>query len=587
MKMKKLHIMVCLAALMGGTTSCVNLDLNPPSAASSESWYSDPDQIRMSLNDFYRATFFDTESAWNLDRNTDDWSQRTNIYAVPGGFLSASVAKTTGFNHITTWSYTYKNVSRANRLILACDRMEGKYSPSVLASLRAEARFFRAYAYARLITFWGDVPFYLTDITPEEAFQMGRESKATVLEQVYEDYDYAIENLPVSNTNSGTYRVTKGAALALKARIALMNYDYAKCAEAAKQCMDLGVYELAPDYGELFRDVTFANKEFIMAIPHSSELELGADGKPNTQAIGSFIPRTAGGTHNAQPSWELLATYEMTNGKTIDDPTSGFDCHNPFANRDPRCLYTFVEPGTEHLGVIWQPDPSVLEVMDNVKGAMVANKDSKGGADAANASYNSCSLKKWARDTWRSTTYNDDPILIVRYADVMLMYAESMIEQNKIDAKVLNIINDIRARAYKVARTDTDKYPAITTTDQAELRKVLRRERRVEFAWENLRYYDLLRWRQFANAFSHNMYGFSGAKADNIAAKNAGNWFWPETPTFDKDGFPVFDGWPAKYKYIKQWGVRVYDPKVYLWPIPSDEVLIMNDPERFPQNPYY
>lgn len=588
MKMKKLHILVCLAALMAGSTSCVNLDLNPPSAASSESWYSNPDEIRMSLNDFYRSTFFNVESTWNLDRNTDDWSQRNNIYAVPGGFLSASSTKTAGFNHLTTWSYTYKNVSRANRLLANCDRLAGSYSESSLNVLRAEARFFRAYAYARLTTFWGDVPFYLEDITPEQAFEMGRTPKAEILKQIYEDYDFAIANLPESNANTGTYRVTKGAALGLKARVALMNHDYEVCAQAAKQCMDLGIYKLAPDYGELFRDITLANNEVLWAIPHSSELELGDDGKPSTQSIGSFIPRCAGGTHNAQPSWELLASYEMNNGKTIDQADSGFDPHNPFKNRDPRCLETFVEPGTMFHGVEWNPDPTALKVMDQIKGMMVDNNDSKGGADAKNAAYNGCALKKGARDSWRNTLYNDNPVVIIRYADVMLMYAESMIELGKINNTVLNCINDIRARAYKVGRGETDKYPAISTTDQKELRKILRRERRVEFAWENLRYLDLLRWHQFENAFAHNMYGFSGAAADNIAAKTNGLWFWPETPKFDDEGFPIFDHWAtdAKYKgYIKQWGKRVFDSKIYLWPIPSDEVLIMNG--KIEQNPGY
>lgn len=119
--------------------------------------------------------------------------------------------------------------------------------------------------------------------------------------------------------------------------------------------MDLEVYDLAPDYGELFRDKTRGSKEVIFSVAHSSDLELDENGKPTTQAIGSFIARSAGGTHNAQPSWELLAVYEMTNGKTIDEPGSGFDPHDPFANRDPRCLETFAAPGSRIYGIEWNP----------------------------------------------------------------------------------------------------------------------------------------------------------------------------------------------------------------------------------------
>lgn len=224
-------------------TSCVNLDLNPPSAASSENWFSSPEEVRISLNDFYRSTFFVIEEGWTLDRNTDDWAQRTNIYTIAAGSLNAS--STSNPNIKTVWSYTYKNISRANRILEALDKLEGKYSTTELNTLRAEARFFRAFAYSRLITLWGDVPFYVNSITPEEAFEMGRTDKAVVLKQIYEDYDYAAENLPAANNNSGATRVDKGTAYAYKARTALYQHDYGTAAKAAQDCMDLEVYDLA------------------------------------------------------------------------------------------------------------------------------------------------------------------------------------------------------------------------------------------------------------------------------------------------------------------------------------------------------
>ena len=466
----------------------------------------------------------------------------------------------------------------------ALDKLEGKYSTTELNTLRAEARFFRAFAYSRLITLWGDVPFYVTSITPEEAFEMGRTDKAVVLKQIYDDYDYAAENLPVANNNSGATRVDKGTAYAYKARTALYQHDYGTAAKAAQDCMDLEVYDLAPDYGELFRDKTRGSKEVIFSVAHSSDLELDENGKPTTQAIGSFIARSAGGTHNAQPSWELLAVYEMTNGKTIDEPGSGFDPHDPFANRDPRCLETFAAPGSRIYGIEWNPAPNALEVMDYTQNRMITNKDSKGGSDASNCAYNGCCLRKGAQESWRTTLYNDNPVILMRYADVLLMYAEAKIELGEIDATVLACINDVRARAYGTTRTQTNDYPSITTTDQTALRKVLRRERRVEFAWENLRYFDLLRWHQFENAFGHNMYGFTRTANRAKEYFAAGNWFWPEAPTFDKDGFPSFEAM-ADGTYIVQHGERKYDEKIYLWPLPSDDVLIMNG--KLVQNPGY
>lgn len=570
--MKKINNISLLSVILL-VCSCANLDLNPLSEPSSDTWYKTPQEVRISLNDFYRSAWYGMESGFWTDRHTDDYSQRTNIYAIPANSLSADDSGIKEY-----WSYTYKNISRANRVIAAVEKLRSANSADDMSRYVAEACFFRAYSYSKLITLWGDVPFYLTDITPEEAMKMGRTPKADILKQIYADFDYAAEVLPAENTDSNLRLVDKGCAYAFKARIALYQADYETAKTAAESCIRMGQYSLCPDYGELFRDLT-KNDEVIFEIAHSNQLELNSEGTPTTQSIGSFFPRTAGGTHNAQPSWELLAVYEMTNGKTIDDPESGFDCHDPFANRDPRCCYTFAAPKTEILQIIWDPTPSALEVLDVKSGKMVTNKDCKGGTDCKNAAYNGCCLRKGARDAWRTDLHNDNPIILMRYADVLLMYAEAQIELgNTTDPQVLNYINDIRARAYKVDRAQIDKYPSIRTTDQTALRKILRRERRVEFAWEGRRYFDLQRWHQFKNAFSNNMYGFSRTPSVNTAAEKAGNWFWPDTPEFDEDGFPQFKKMYDTYKpFITQHGVRVYDDDdhIYLWPIPSADIVTM------------
>ena len=101
--MKKISIIAGALGLLC-LSSCANLDLNPLSAASSENWYSTPEEVRISLNDFYRSDLYLIEQGWSLDRQTDDWSQRTNIYPIPGGTFNAT---TTGsINVATTWSYS-------------------------------------------------------------------------------------------------------------------------------------------------------------------------------------------------------------------------------------------------------------------------------------------------------------------------------------------------------------------------------------------------------------------------------------------------------------------------------------------------
>ncbi len=141
----------------------------------------------------------------------------------------------------------------------------------------------------------------------------------------------------------------------------------------------------------------------------------------------------------------------------------------------------------------------------------VDNKDNKTSKNPY-AAFNGCCLRKGAQEEWKVGQYNENPLIIIRYADVLLMYAKSLIELDRIDDSVLNAINDVRARAYGVKRDDTGSYPAVTTKDQTELRRVLRRERRVEFAWEGRRFFDLKRWGWLEKAYSHHYYGLLNAQ---------------------------------------------------------------------------
>src|SRR5690606_12567581 len=105
--------------------------------------------------------------------------------------------------------------------------------------------------------------------------------------------------------------------------------------------------------------------------------------------------------------------------------------------------------------------------------------------------------KKGIDESWGpSTGYEmDNDHVVIRYSDVLLIYAEAKIELNQIDKSVIDAINMVRSRAYGVNIEDISNYPAIQLSSQSELRKRVRNERRVEFAYEGLRYYDLIRWR--------------------------------------------------------------------------------------------
>src|SRR5699024_2898001 len=143
---------------------------------------------------------------------------------------------------------------------------------------------------------------------------------------------------------------------------------------------------------------------------------------------------------------------------------------DPFKNRDPRLKETIVEFGSEHLGYIYSPHPYDERVLNTATGKMVTNNDNR--SVMIHAAYNGLATKKRVDESWMDGNVSDFNYTILRYADILLMYAEAKIELNEIDQSVLDAMNQVRARAYKVDFEDYDAYPAITEINQEELRKI-------------------------------------------------------------------------------------------------------------------
>lgn len=554
--MKK-HLIYLFGFLFLG--SCAELDVNPLSEGSSENWYTNETEVTMALNDLYREVFwFSDDDSW-----TDDWTSRGATTPITNATINGEWGTVN-----TLWTNAYKAIARANTVLQNLSRVEGIVPQETLDRFEGEARFIRASMYANLINHFGDVVFYQDILDLEVAFTKSRTEKATVLQAIYEDYDIAIAQLPASYGSSEVQRATKGAALALKARVALYNEDWQIAADAAKACIDLGVYDLYPDFGELFLARTKNTSESIMAIPRSVELNvaLGSD-----YPVRATITRNAGGWSAYNPSWELLCAYLCTDGLAIDESPL-FDPHDPFANRDPRLAETIVPFGVPHLGFIYQPHPDTLQVMNLNVGKLQTNNDSRGTIQWA--SWNALVWKKGVDEDWSDDRQTDPEKKIVRYADVLLMFAEAKIEMNDIDQSVLDAINQVRARAYGVDVSDTAHYPAVSTTDQSELRQLVRLERRMEFALEDLRYMDIIRWGLADKVLNKDIYGMLDVAElrEKVIAKNL--WFFPEIPPIDEDGVADFSPMYEK-GLIKLLADRAFDAsRQYLWPIPTKEILI-------------
>ena len=429
--------------------------------------------------------------------------------------------------------------------------------------------------YSTLVSHFGDVVYVTEVIDIDEAFKIGRSKLSEILPKIYQDFDIAIEGLPENYPTFSTQRATKGAALAMKARLALYMGDWDIVVEATKKCMNLEKYELHPNFADLFIPATKNSKESIFYLPRSIEA--------NVVVKGHYIlPRNAGGWAGNTPSWDLLASYICTDGLPIDESPL-FDPHDPFNNRDPRCNMTIVPFNTPHVGFNYNPHPEALEVMNYGTGKMQKNQDTR--ANAQYASFNGLLWKKGIDESWLRNGFCVDPDnIVIRYADVLLMYAEAKIELNDIDSSVLDAINMVRARAYSVDKSDKASYPAVTETNQIKLRKIVRMERRMEFANEGLRYMDLIRWKLASISLTKKAYGLiypANLLIEKVTSK--GYWFWPITPNIDEDGLPDFskleDLGVINVLYKRNWS-----DNQYLWPIPTKEILIN---KNITQNPGY
>lgn len=562
--MKKSLYISAIALTATLLCGCESMDMEPRSQGNSESWYSDETELEMAVNEFYILGYW-KDPLESSEQWTDNFTYRQqNRNPGSNGTVLDGTLNGQQWEVYNLWQQSYKLIARANSFLANYKKAEGKLTEEKLNRYAGEAYFCRACKYAELTCYFGDLPYMTGEETITQAEQMGRRPKEEIRQLAYEDFDKAIEYLPVSY-EAGPTHFTKGAALAMKARFALYFGDYATAAQCAKECMDLGVYSLEPSYSKLFLQSTHDNPEKIFVIPRSIANSVVLD----QWFVNNGLPRNAGGYGSDNPSWDLFASYLCTDGLPIDESPL-FDSRNPFKNRDPRCTMTIVEFGTEHCGFEYNPRPDVLQVMNYTTGSMQSNQDNR--AVNTYASYNGLVWKKGIDISWTENGKQvERDYMIMRYADVLLMYAEAKIELGQIDQSVTDAINRVRARAYGVDVAAVSLYPAVAIGTQEEMRKAVRVERRMELANENLRYMDLIRWRLASKAL--NGYNYINLQPDELLANVVKKdlWFWGMTPQIDDDGLVDFS---ALYNagLIALGARRVFPDRQYLWPIPTHDL---------------
>lgn len=495
LKILKIYIVGFAAISM---VSCSDfLDKNPLDQISSQTFWNTEKEADMALAGVYSRlhvnTFRHKDTEWDIMAGDVNGNQtmavidiaRGNIHPTSGSFISYVLSE------------CYQGISGCNFFLANIDK--APLSTEKMNRYKAEAQFLRALFYFTLAETYGGVPIYTTPVTIEEA-KIAKSTKEQVIQQVISDLDFAIANLP--NTGYIDGHAVKGSAMALKAKVLLHDGKWSEAAAVANQIIADGKFDLYPDFRKLFLATGKNNNpEIMFSTRHKApDITTNIDVRWAWHAV-------------VNPRQELVDAYECTDGK----PITSSPLYNPSnwrLNRDPRLLMT------------------IKAFADSVTNSSGKRMGFNYNAPSVTG-FNPVKYCNWDVLPIDYSTISEQDWIILRYADVLLMYAEAKNEASGPDASVYNAVNKVRARV------NMPQLPAGLSKDQ--MRERIRNERRVELALEGIRWGDIKRWKT-AQVYINTLVDPGGAK-------------------------------------------RVFDPaKHYLMPFPQSEIDI-ND--KLVQNPGY
>jgi hypothetical protein len=512
--MKAIYKLFALTAALAALAGC-DLTMIPEDAVSPESFFHSEVEMQRWLNPLYANVLYDGPTSNNYDNfNADDLIDNY-LTLIMLGTRSAADAMT-GTN---LWSWSA--LRRVNLFLQYSSNCEDE---AVRSRYEGEARFFRAVIYFHKVCNFGDVPWYDHVIGSEDTEDLNapREDRGIVMRHVMDDFDFAIEKLPVTRN---LVRVNRWTALAFKARAALYEgswrlyrglpdaEDYLEIArDAAKEVLDCGLYSLytkgETPYRDLFNADDIDENEVLMARKYNMEkLSYGNSLQYQwTNAKSGFTKR-------------FMNQYLMNDGTAFTD-REGYETVSfvdEFRDRDPRMAQTVLGPGYIQVGE--------KTVSANTLISITGYQPIKYVSDVEH--------DKTDRGT------NDWPFM--RLPEVMLNYAEARAELGELTQEDLDItVNRIRDRvkmphlSLEAANAAPDRYLAEYYSSSLQPSHVnrgvlleIRRERCIELVAEGQRQWDLFRWKE-------------GAHMVNAKDRWYGVYF-PGPGTYDLDGDGVDD----------------------------------------------
>lgn len=484
-------VVICLCLLTGCSTDF--LDPVNPTAISEDDVWKDAKLIELYVNQLYndRPGY---EYANTQDNITDEG--RCNYPGdAPNQILAGQWDQTS--NPIGFWAY--KEVRKANEFMARID--DTSLDEDTKKRLKGEVRFLRAFLYFDMVKRYGGVPIVdqLQDLTDD--LQVPQNSLEECFDFIVKELDLAMEELPATAPRG---RASRGAAMALKGRTLLYYASplynrqndpslWERAAEANKAVMDLQQYSLYPDLNMLWLDKSNTHSESIF------EIQYKLPEKQHSWDAG-LRPLILANNNAGQlsPLQELVDAFPMKNGKGIDAPGTDYDPNNPYVGRDDR-FYAFIAfNGSKMKGTT--SGPPVKEItLETYKGG----RDYDASPD--NVIYNTITGYYTRKATnpentiYTGSTGSDQPWIEIRYAEVLLNYAEARNEfLSAPDESVYTALNTIRKRAGITT--------ALGSLSKNEMRELIHNERYIELCFEKKRYWDLRRWKLAATVLNGKRY---------------------------------------------------------------------------------
>ena len=479
--MKKISCIILVLSVMCTACKKAFIELNPISTVGTDALYKTDKDYQDAVTGVYSAMMVPYQNFWlfgdlRADDSKHEIPSNVTLYSIDNFTLSIENTLLSD-----TWRNYYRIINRANNIL----NKIGSADISIVKNKDryiAETKFLRALAYFNLVRIFGDVPMITSVISIDEAYVSSREKVEKIYNEIIiKDLLDAENNLPVKYAGADIGKATKGAAKSLLGKVYLTLKDFAKAESKLQEVTALG-YALLPNYNDLF-DYTKNehHNEYIFDIEYEEGIGLGSN------FTNTFIPNSV----------QMATFYKVSGGRGESNSVAG-GLFSAFDSQDVRRNIT--------VGI-------------------------KGGYYDANGNF--VSLLPTTSQTYTKkyltpvATGNDSRAnwKVIRYADVLLMYAEALNENNK-TSDALTWLNMVRTRA---------GLPGYIGLSKDETREKIYTERRLELAFEGHRWFDLLRTGQ-------------------------------------------------AYNIMKNYGMKEY---MSVFPIPQSQIKLINNSSVFPQNPGY